>query len=99
MAGINTDGKNKWKTIIQNSSLYLIATDQSAKTIRSHEFAAEPAITISILYSISGTIMNSVTHFEVPCRDQVKVQKFYEDVFGWKVAKHPDMDYHFILTT
>ena len=27
-AGIHTEGRNKWKTIIQNSSLYLIATDQ-----------------------------------------------------------------------
>ena len=27
-AGISTEGRNKWKTIIQNSSLYLIATDQ-----------------------------------------------------------------------
>lgn len=27
-AGITTEGANKWKTIIQNSSLYLIATDQ-----------------------------------------------------------------------
>ncbi len=28
VAGISTEGANKWKTIIQNSSLYLIATDQ-----------------------------------------------------------------------
>ena len=27
-AGIHTEGANKWKTLIQNSSLYLIATDQ-----------------------------------------------------------------------
>ena len=27
-AGIHTEGRNKWKSIIQNSSLYLIATDQ-----------------------------------------------------------------------
>lgn len=27
-AGISTEGANKWKTIIQNSSLHLIATDQ-----------------------------------------------------------------------
>ena len=27
-AGIVTEGKNKWKTLIQNSSLHLIATDQ-----------------------------------------------------------------------
>ncbi|MDE0526256.1 MAG: DDE-type integrase/transposase/recombinase [Thaumarchaeota archaeon] len=27
-AGIHTEGRNKWKTLIQNSSLHLIATDQ-----------------------------------------------------------------------
>lgn len=27
-AGITTEGANKWKTIIRNSSLYLIAADQ-----------------------------------------------------------------------
>lgn len=27
-AGISTEGRNKWKTIIQNSSLHLIATNQ-----------------------------------------------------------------------
>ena len=27
-AGISTEGRNKWKTLIQNSSLHLIATDQ-----------------------------------------------------------------------
>ena len=27
-AGISVEGRNKWKTLIQNSSLYLIATDQ-----------------------------------------------------------------------
>ena len=27
-AGITTEGRKKWKTLIQNSSLYLIATDQ-----------------------------------------------------------------------
>ena len=27
-AGVSTEGHNKWKTIIQNSSLYLIATGQ-----------------------------------------------------------------------
>ena len=29
-AGISTEGRNKWKTLIQTSSLYLIATDQRA---------------------------------------------------------------------
>ena len=30
-AGITTEGRNKWKTIIQNSSLHLIATDQRVR--------------------------------------------------------------------
>ena len=32
-AGISTEGRNKWKTIIQNSSLHLIATDQRVKPL------------------------------------------------------------------
>ena len=43
--------------------------------------------------------MDSVTHFEIPCRDQPKMQKFYEDVFGWKIVKLPEMDYHWVTTT
>ena len=31
-AGISTEGANKWKTLIQNSSLYLIATDQRMRS-------------------------------------------------------------------
>ncbi|MDE0090572.1 MAG: hypothetical protein OXP12_04365 [Thaumarchaeota archaeon] len=27
-AGISTEGRNKWRTIIRDSSLHLIATDQ-----------------------------------------------------------------------
>ncbi|MDE0091579.1 MAG: hypothetical protein OXP12_09600 [Thaumarchaeota archaeon] len=30
-AGISTEGRNKWKTIIQNSSLHLIATNQRVR--------------------------------------------------------------------
>ena len=32
-AGIHTEGRNKWKTLIQNSSLYLIATDQKVRPL------------------------------------------------------------------
>jgi predicted enzyme related to lactoylglutathione lyase len=28
--------------------------------------------------------MNRVVHFEIHAKDQDKVQKFYEDVFGWE---------------
>ena len=43
--------------------------------------------------------MDNVTHFEIPCKDQPKMQKFYEDVFGWKIVKLPEMDYHWVTTT
>ena len=43
--------------------------------------------------------MNKVTHFEIPYDDQSRAQKFYEDVFGWQIAKFPDMDYHMATTT
>lgn len=43
--------------------------------------------------------MDSVTHFEIPCDDTARAQKFYQDVFGWQFAKLPDMDYHMITTT
>jgi len=41
-AGITTEGRNKWKTIIQNSSLRLIATDQGVRARGGHEFAPVP---------------------------------------------------------
>ena len=43
--------------------------------------------------------MNKVAHFEIPYDDQSRAQKFYEDVFGWQIAKFPDMDYHMATTT
>ena len=43
--------------------------------------------------------MNKVVHFEIPYDDQPRAQKFYEDVFGWQIAKFPEMDYHLITTT
>lgn len=43
--------------------------------------------------------MDSVTHFEIPYKDRDAMQKFYKDVFGWKITKLPDMDYHWVLTT
>ena len=33
-AGISTEGRNKWKTLIQNSSLYLIATESEGLSVR-----------------------------------------------------------------
>lgn len=43
--------------------------------------------------------MDSVAHFEIPYKDKDTVQKFYEHVFGWKIMKLPDMDYHWVTTT
>ena len=36
---------------------------------------------------------------EIPYDDQSRVQKFYEDVFGWQITKFPEMDYHLATTT
>ena len=41
-AGITIEGRNKWKTIIQNSSLHLIATNQRVRARGCHEFAPVP---------------------------------------------------------
>ncbi len=43
--------------------------------------------------------MDSVVHFEIPYDDQARAQEFYENVFGWKWAKVPNMDYHMVSTT
>lgn len=43
--------------------------------------------------------MDGVTHFEIPYKDKDAMHKFYEDVFGWKITKLPEMDYHWVLTT
>ena len=43
--------------------------------------------------------MDGVTHFEIPYKDKDTMQKFYEQVFGWKITKLPDMDYHWTTTT
>ena len=31
--------------------------------------------------------MNPVVHFEMPAEDKVRVKKFYEDVFSWKMTQ------------
>lgn len=31
--------------------------------------------------------MNRVTHFEIQADDVARAQKFYEDVFGWKISQ------------
>lgn len=33
--------------------------------------------------------MDRVVHFEIPCDDVGRAQKFYTDVFGWRIMKAP----------
>ncbi len=42
--------------------------------------------------------MNKVVHFEIPFDDQVRAQKFYQDVFGWQINKFGEMDYWMAMT-
>lgn len=43
---------------------------------------------------------NPVIHFEVPVRKAkiLKVRRFYEDIFGWKIEKAKGMDYWMVQT-
>jgi len=43
--------------------------------------------------------MDSVVHFEIPFSDGERAQKFYSDVFGWKISEVPGMPYWMVLTT
>ena len=42
--------------------------------------------------------MNRVVWFEIPFDESERAQKFYEDVFGWRINKFPDMDYSIATT-
>jgi len=46
-----------------------------------------------------STMMNKVSHFEIPYEDQERAQKFYEEVFGWEINKFSDEGYYLVLTT
>lgn len=41
--------------------------------------------------------MNPVVHFEMPMDDRVRVKKFYEDVFGWKMTQLGDEMGNYLL--
>ena len=43
---------------------------------------------------------HTVVHFEIPANDVKKLQKFYENVLGWKITKAPmpDVEYYNIAT-
>jgi len=44
--------------------------------------------------------MNPVVHFEMPAEDNVRVKKFYEKAFGWKMTQlGPDMGDYLLATT
>ncbi len=44
--------------------------------------------------------MPTICHFEIPADDVERAQKFYSDLFGWKIEKLPGpMDYWMIATT
>ena len=42
--------------------------------------------------------MDKVIHFEIPVDNVKRAQDFYNDIFGWKIAQVPDMDYYFVTT-
>jgi len=43
--------------------------------------------------------MDKVVHFEIPVDDLERGQKFYKNVFGWKMESLPGMEYIMIGTT
>ncbi len=44
--------------------------------------------------------MDRVCHFEIPYDDKARVDKFYQDVFGWQIMPAPgEMPYNFAITT
>ena len=44
--------------------------------------------------------MNSVVHFEIPADDTARAQKFYSEIFGWKIQKAPmpGVEYYIVHT-
>ncbi len=44
--------------------------------------------------------MDRVCHFEIPYSDKGRSEKFYQEVFGWKIEPAPgDSPYSFAITT
>lgn len=41
---------------------------------------------------------NSVTHFEIYGENLADLADFYQELFGWQIAKAPGIDYHTIQT-
>lgn len=42
---------------------------------------------------------DKVVHFEIPTDNLDRAQKFYADVFGWKMNKEPTLDYVLVGTS
>jgi hypothetical protein len=44
--------------------------------------------------------MSKVVHFEIPAADLKRAEKFYSEIFGWKIMKFPmgDSEYHMAQT-
>ncbi|MFA6094414.1 MAG: VOC family protein [Candidatus Paceibacterota bacterium] len=44
--------------------------------------------------------MNKIIHFEIHAKDQDRIQKFYEDAFGWKIKDlGPEMGQYRLIDT
>lgn len=43
--------------------------------------------------------MNKVVHFEIPAKDFSRAQKFYQDLFGWKIETWPGTKTKYGLAT
>ena len=43
--------------------------------------------------------MARIVHFEFPADQPERAVKFYESVFGWKIAAWPSMPEYFLITT
>ncbi len=41
---------------------------------------------------------HTIIHFEIPANDVEKLRKFYQDLFGWKIEKVPNMEYFMVAT-
>ncbi len=42
--------------------------------------------------------MDSIVHVEIPYDDDIRAQKFCENVFGWQISRMPDSDYFWANT-
>ena len=43
-------------------------------------------------------VMDKVIHFEIPFDDEERASKFYQEVFGWRIDRIPEMNYSMVTT-